>query len=184
VTLCCCMRRARLLWPCLVVAGSLKSGCLGLHAAAAGRRACILQHHKQAFVTKQGPAGRRHSAALALASLPRATESHSPPGEGSSALEQRSPTQHEEPANLQLELGSSSPAVWSTLLLNGVTVIWGTQHAVLKMLLEDGCSPALVNAVRFGVAATLLTVWTPPMTAPPKAAPAQGTRHSALHHRP
>ena len=45
--------------------------------------------------------------------------------------------------------------------LNLVTLLWGSQHAVIKGLVELTDSPALVNAVRFDLAALLALPWLP-----------------------
>lgn len=59
---------------------------------------------------------------------------------------------------------TSSEAV-STLLplavLNAVTVLWGTQHAVIKLILQSDLSPGITNFARFSVAAVLFSPWTP-----------------------
>ncbi|KAL1523058.1 hypothetical protein AB1Y20_018018 [Prymnesium parvum] len=58
------------------------------------------------------------------------------------------------------------------LALNAVTVIWGSQHAVIKDLVA-ACPPAAINAIRFTVAAALASPWLPgapwshPTTLPP-----------------
>lgn len=46
-------------------------------------------------------------------------------------------------------------------LLNAVTVLWGTQHAVIKLILQSDLSPGVTNFVRFSVAAVLFSPWTP-----------------------
>lgn len=46
------------------------------------------------------------------------------------------------------------------LALNLVTLIWGSQHAIIKDLV-DSCPPAAINAVRFSSAALLASPWLP-----------------------
>jgi drug/metabolite transporter (DMT)-like permease len=41
-------------------------------------------------------------------------------------------------------------------VLNLVTVIWGSQHAIIKDLVSSLAVPSLVNVLRFGVAAVAL----------------------------
>ena len=52
-------------------------------------------------------------------------------------------------------MGSANAGLQAVLALNVVTVIWGSQHAVIKDLVE-ACPPAAINAVRFSTAAVLL----------------------------
>ncbi|CAM9661658.1 unnamed protein product, partial [Discosporangium mesarthrocarpum] len=47
------------------------------------------------------------------------------------------------------------------LLLNLVTVLWGTQHAVIKLILQDDLPPGVTNLARFGLAALIFSPWTP-----------------------
>lgn len=48
------------------------------------------------------------------------------------------------------------------VLLNLVTVLWGTQHAVIKAgLLAAPDHPGTLNALRFALAALLFLPWTP-----------------------
>lgn len=44
-----------------------------------------------------------------------------------------------------------SPILW----LNGVAILWGSQHAVIKTIMEDGGNPADLLLLRFGLAAIL-----------------------------
>lgn len=46
-------------------------------------------------------------------------------------------------------------------LLNGVTVLWGTQHAVIKLILQEDLSPGVTNFARFAIAALMFSPWTP-----------------------
>lgn len=41
--------------------------------------------------------------------------------------------------------------------LNGVTILWGTQHAVMKLAVDAGVPPASLNLGRFAVASALLS---------------------------
>lgn len=54
-----------------------------------------------------------------------------------------------------------APSLLPLLLLNAVTVLWGTQHAVIKLILQGDLSPGLTNFARFGLAALLFSPWTP-----------------------
>ncbi|CEM34469.1 unnamed protein product [Vitrella brassicaformis CCMP3155] len=49
------------------------------------------------------------------------------------------------------------------MLLNTVTVLWGTQHAVIKSAVDPSVasSPALINLMRFAVAALIFLPWLP-----------------------
>ena len=49
---------------------------------------------------------------------------------------------------------------YAFLALNIATIIWGSQHAVLKNIVKTS-SPAAVNAVRFSIAAALAAPWLP-----------------------
>ena len=49
----------------------------------------------------------------------------------------------------------------AVIALNVVTLLWGSQHAVIKGLIDLTESPALVNAVRFDLAALLALPWLP-----------------------
>lgn len=46
-------------------------------------------------------------------------------------------------------------------LLNTVTVLWGTQHAVIKLILQEDLSPGVTNFARFAIAALIFSPWTP-----------------------
>ena len=67
--------------------------------------------------------------------------------------------------NVRLEVSQSNSSATSTLLplalLNGVTVLWGTQHAVIKLVLQGDLSPGVTNFARFSIAALLFSPWTP-----------------------
>lgn len=59
------------------------------------------------------------------------------------------------------EISAKSSLVLPLALLNGVTLLWGTQHAVIKLVLEADLSPGVTNFARFGLAALLFSPWTP-----------------------
>ncbi len=44
-------------------------------------------------------------------------------------------------------------------VLAGVTVLWGSQHAVMKQAVMDGATPGGLTATRFAIAAILLSPW-------------------------
>ena len=47
--------------------------------------------------------------------------------------------------------------VFGYIALNACTVLWGTQHAVIKGLVISSSLPMLVNAIRFSTAAVVTT---------------------------
>jgi len=49
----------------------------------------------------------------------------------------------------------------AVVLLNVVAVIWGSQHPIIKMVVED-CDAAAFSLVRFCLAATIATLFSPP----------------------
>jgi drug/metabolite transporter (DMT)-like permease len=49
----------------------------------------------------------------------------------------------------------------SILLLNLVAILWGSQHAVIKSVVEDTSDPAAFTLLRFGLAALLAAPYTP-----------------------
>ncbi|CAM9585954.1 unnamed protein product, partial [Phaeothamnion confervicola] len=58
--------------------------------------------------------------------------------------------------------------VLPVVLLNAVTILWGTQHAVIKFILDEGgCTPGMLNFARFGLAALVFAPWTPGLLAEP-----------------
>ncbi|CAM9581339.1 unnamed protein product, partial [Hapterophycus canaliculatus] len=57
--------------------------------------------------------------------------------------------------------GKSATALLPLVLLNAVTVLWGTQHAVIKLILQEDLSPGVTNFARFGIAAIMFSPWTP-----------------------
>ena len=79
-------------------------------------------------------------------SAPLATPA--PPGEWPAGL----PAQQATPQQATLK---------AVVALNVVTLLWGSQHAVIKGLVDLTESPALVNAVRFDLAALLALPWLP-----------------------
>jgi hypothetical protein len=58
-----------------------------------------------------------------------------------------------------------------TLILNGVTLVWGSQHAVIKNVIDEGCSPGLTNFARFTIAAVCFCAWTPGLLKQPPQLP-------------
>lgn len=66
--------------------------------------------------------------------------------------------------------GSSSPLL-PLALLNAVTLLWGTQHAVIKLILQGDLSPGMTNFARFGIAALLFSPWTPGLLREPPPLP-------------
>lgn len=65
---------------------------------------------------------------------------------------------------------SPSPLV-ALALLNAVTLLWGTQHAVIKLILQGNLSPGVTNFARFGIAALLFAPWTPGVLRDPPSLP-------------
>ncbi|CAM9796502.1 unnamed protein product [Scytosiphon promiscuus] len=57
--------------------------------------------------------------------------------------------------------GKAATAILPLVLLNGVTVLWGTQHAVIKLILQEDLSPGVTNFARFAIAALMFSPWTP-----------------------
>ena len=56
----------------------------------------------------------------------------------------------------------SAAGTWQALLaLNAAALIWGSQHAVIKSLVESIGSPAVLNAARFSIAAAAALPWWP-----------------------
>lgn len=55
----------------------------------------------------------------------------------------------------------AAEALLPLALLNAVTLLWGTQHAVIKLILQEDLSPGVTNFARFGIAALLFSPWTP-----------------------
>ena len=55
----------------------------------------------------------------------------------------------------------AAAALLPLALLNAVTLLWGTQHAVIKLILQEDLSPGVTNFARFGIAALLFSPWTP-----------------------
>lgn len=71
-------------------------------------------------------------------------------------------TRHQSALQQVLTKGIPTEAV---ILLNGVAVIWGSQHPVIKMVVED-CDAAAFSLVRFGMAAVIASLFTPPPLLP------------------
>ena len=57
--------------------------------------------------------------------------------------------------------GADGGVLPSLLALNLVTLLWGTQHAVIKGMVDATGSPDVVNAARFSLAALLALPWAP-----------------------
>ena len=66
-------------------------------------------------------------------------------------------------SNFLTTLSSSISEPAALLLLNFVTILWGSQHAIIKMALDsgDGMSPAALNLDRFLIAAVLFLPFAP-----------------------
>lgn len=62
---------------------------------------------------------------------------------------------------MQPPAADAAAALLPLALLNGVTLLWGTQHAVIKLILQENLSPGVTNFARFGIAALLFSPWTP-----------------------
>lgn len=60
------------------------------------------------------------------------------------------------------------PSAQSVLLLNAVAIIWGTQHAIIKTVVQDSDAPGPFTLLRFGIAALLASPYTPGLLPPPK----------------
>ncbi|CAM9360438.1 unnamed protein product [Ectocarpus sp. 4 AP-2014] len=59
------------------------------------------------------------------------------------------------------EEGIEESSLLPLALLNAVTLLWGTQHAVIKLILQEDLSPGVTNFARFGIAALIFSPWTP-----------------------
>ncbi|CAM9878519.1 unnamed protein product, partial [Ectocarpus sp. 8 AP-2014] len=57
--------------------------------------------------------------------------------------------------------GIEASSLLPLALLNTVTLLWGTQHAVIKLILQEDLSPGVTNFARFGIAALIFSPWTP-----------------------
>lgn len=66
---------------------------------------------------------------------------------------------------------SASTSLLPLALLNAVTLLWGTQHAVIKLVLREDLSPGVTNFARFGIAALLFSPWTPGVLRNPPSIP-------------
>ncbi|CAM9857252.1 unnamed protein product [Ectocarpus sp. 13 AM-2016] len=58
-------------------------------------------------------------------------------------------------------VGIEASSLLPLTLLNAVTLLWGTQHAVIKLILQEDLSPGVTNFARFGIAALIFSPWTP-----------------------
>ena len=70
---------------------------------------------------------------------------------------------------------ASSASLLPLALLNTVTLLWGTQHAVIKLVLQEDLSPGVTNFARFGIAALLFSPWTPGVLRDPPSIPFSST---------
>lgn len=68
-------------------------------------------------------------------------------------------------------VASSAYSLLPLALLNTVTLLWGTQHAVIKLVLQEDLSPGVTNFARFGIAALLFSPWTPGVLRDPPSIP-------------
>ena len=170
------------LWPALAlllpIAGgaALRSGCY-----TRGRPPPHLRQRPCAACIAGEPDGGQSSAPLAT----RAPAAAERPAERSAGLAAEPPTPQ------QATPPQASPqqtTLRAVVALNLVTILWGSQHAVIKGLVELTDSPALVNAVRFDLAALLALPWLPrprlalPNTSPdtsPDTAPGDGAEAAA-----
>lgn len=74
--------------------------------------------------------------------------------------------QHSEQTMDATSDSSSSSASWiddrsAIVWLNAVAIIWGSQHAVIKLVVDDAVSPGPLLVLRFGLAALLASPYTP-----------------------
>jgi len=67
---------------------------------------------------------------------------------------------HQPQPALQQVLTKDLPAE-SVILLNVVALIWGSQHPVIKMVVDD-CDPSAFSLVRFAFAALIASIFSPP----------------------
>ena len=167
------------LWPALAlllpIAGgaALHSGCY-----TRGRPPPPLRQRPCSACIAGEPDGGQSSAPLASrtpAAAGRSTErsaglAASPPTPQQTAPEQAVQTAPQQASPQQTTLQQTTQAVQATpqqttlravIALNLVTLLWGSQHAVIKELVDLTASPALVNAARFDLAALLALPWLP-----------------------
>ncbi len=139
------------LWPALAlllpIAGgaALRSGCY-----TRGRPPPHLRQRPCSACIAGEPDGGQSSAPLAT----RAPAPAERPAERSAGLAAEPPTP-QRAAPQQASPQQASPqqtTLRAVIALNLVTLLWGSQHAVIKGLVELTDSPALVNAVRFDLA--------------------------------
>ncbi|CAM9288861.1 unnamed protein product [Choristocarpus tenellus] len=74
-------------------------------------------------------------------------------------------------AECQPKKVTSLDTILPLVLLNVVTVLWGTQHAVIKLILESDLTPGVTNLARFFLAALIFSPWTPGLFLRPPALP-------------
>ena len=134
------------LWPALAlllpIAGgaALRSGCY-----TRGRPPPHLRQRPCSACIAGEPDGGQSSAPLATR-VPAAAER---PAERSAGLAAEPPTPQRAAPQ---QASPQQTTLRAVIALNLVTLLWGSQHAVIKGLVELTDSPALVNAVRFGLA--------------------------------
>lgn len=75
---------------------------------------------------------------------------------------------------------SSSWLTESVLLLNIVAILWGTQHAIIKLVVEDS-NVASWSLTRFGLAALLASPFTPPIIIPTSTASSNSIHEIDIH---
>jgi drug/metabolite transporter (DMT)-like permease len=51
----------------------------------------------------------------------------------------------------------------AVVLLNVVAIIWGSQHALIKTVVETSNDPSVFNLLRFGLSAIIASPYTPPL---------------------
>ena len=175
------------LWPALAlllpIAGgaALRSGCY-----TRGRPPPHLRQRPCAACIAGEPDGGQSSAPLAT----RAPAAAERPAERSAGLaaEQPTPQRASPQQSAPQQASPQQTTLRAVVALNLVTLLWGSQHAVIKGLVELTDSPALVNAVRFDLAALLALPWLPrprlalPNTSPdtsPDTAPGDGAEAAA-----
>lgn len=88
-------------------------------------------------------------------------------GSDSSRTTTGTPTAAGTAAAAAMESSSTLPVA----LLNAVTLLWGTQHAIIKLILQGDLSPGITNFSRFIIAALLFSPWTPGLLRDPPPLP-------------
>ena len=80
-----------------------------------------------------------------------------------SGEEDHSDDDNDESGSIMVEEGTSSLSAWkSVLLLNFVAILWGTQHAVIKSILDDhAITPNAFSFFRFFLSTLIIAPYTP-----------------------